>query len=194
MVSRECAICARPLPPTHRVLCGARQCINRRKWLADRSRPEKVAASRARIRAWCAAHRNVSRRQPWLIGAPPFEKYLPGVLCSMSLSPGPRWRIELRNVRALHGLLSHLLGEGRVRELLALVTHLGKRRAVGLGRVERWEVLPCEPWEGFPVLRDGRPLRPLPTDWPGLVEYDLGLRTLSYPYWDSSRRVECAVP
>lgn len=51
-----------------------------------------------------------------------------------------------------------------VRSLLAWVEYLGKRRAVGLGRVERWEVSGAIAWDGFPLLCDGIPLRPLPFD------------------------------
>lgn len=80
-------------------------------------------------------------------------------------------------------------------DLLAGVAYLGKKRAVGLGRVERWEVGACEPWDaGFPVVRDGRPLRPLPPSWPGLVSPRLAHRTLTYPYWANSRVALCAVP
>lgn len=54
--------------------------------------------------------------------------------------------------------------------LLADVTHIGRRRAVGLGEVERWTIstMRLGEWAGFPVLRDGRPLRPLPLDTPGV--------------------------
>ena len=82
-----------------------------------------------------------------------------------------------------------------VRRLLALVVALGKKRGHGFGAVERWEVEPAEPWgDGFPVVRDGRALRPLPSDWPGLVEPELAVRTLSPPYWDRTRREVVAVP
>lgn len=80
-------------------------------------------------------------------------------------------------------------------DLLAHVTHLGKRRAVGRGRVDAWTVEPCEPWgDGFPVVREGRALRPLPPDWPGLVEPVLARAALTYPFWDRTRVLTCAVP
>lgn len=82
-----------------------------------------------------------------------------------------------------------------IRELLSTVLYLGKKRSVGLGRVERWEVAPCAAWDGFPVLRDGLPLRPLPLDWPGLsAEAPRALKTLDYPYWDHAREEVCACP
>lgn len=82
-----------------------------------------------------------------------------------------------------------------IEDLLATVSHLGKRRAVGLGRVERWTVQECVPWgDGFPVVRDGNALRPLPADWPGLVDPQLSYMTLSYPHWDHAREELCACP
>ena len=56
-----------------------------------------------------------------------------------------------------------------VADLVRWVRSLGKRRGVGLGVVERWDVEPFDPegarWaSGFPVLREGRPLRNLPLD------------------------------
>jgi hypothetical protein len=70
-----------------------------------------------------------------------------------------------------------------IRDLLAIVGHVGKRRSVGLGRVLTWFVEPCDGWGGFPVARAGKPLRPLPRDWPGLVSPRLAFGRLSYPYW-----------
>lgn len=82
-----------------------------------------------------------------------------------------------------------------LRDMLRSVTHLGKRRAVGLGRVESWEVRGCDPWGGFPVMAEGQPLRPLPTDWPGLcAQAATEYRTLDYPYWDHTKEELCAVP
>lgn len=82
-----------------------------------------------------------------------------------------------------------------IAELLQLVGYLGKRRGVGLGAVQRWTVEPCDPWgDGFPVVRDGCPLRPLPPDWPGLIGAHLGYRTLTYPYHQHVREELCAVP
>jgi hypothetical protein len=87
----------------------------------------------------------------------------------------------------------------RVRELLAWITHLGKRRGVGLGKVARWDVEPCDPaangWgEGFPVVRDGRALRHLPLDWEGAREADQGYAVVTYPYWERDREELCLVP
>lgn len=73
-----------------------------------------------------------------------------------------------------------------VRELLPLVTRLGKRRAVGEGLVREWRVEPCEPLgDGFPVMTDdGLPLRNLPLDAPGLRgEFVMRVGRLRPPYW-----------
>lgn len=84
-----------------------------------------------------------------------------------------------------------------LKSLLDLCTHIGRRRAVGLGRVLRWEVRTMgslDPWPGFPVLRDGVPLRPLPQDYPGLAEGHAVLRQrVTYPYWCGPRE-PVAVP
>lgn len=80
-------------------------------------------------------------------------------------------------------------------DLLTCVTHLGKRRAVGRGKVRAWTVETCEPWsDGFPVVREGRALRTLPAEWPGLVDPVLAHEVISPPYWQRERAETCAVP
>lgn len=88
------------------------------------------------------------------------------------------------------------LGDGaEIRQLLTTcIHHLGKRRGAGLGRVTSWTVEECEPCDGFPVVRDGKPLRPLPTDWPGVTDSKLGLCTTTFPYWDHAREEMCLLP
>lgn len=90
----------------------------------------------------------------------------------------------------------YVIGDaGPLEELLLLVTHLGRRRAAGRGKVSRWDVQPFEPWgTGFPVVRDGRALRPLPPEWPGVVDPAMAYATLSPPYWDRTREELCMVP
>lgn len=46
----------------------------------------------------------------WLRGAPAFGPLLPCAGFSLSVSPAPRWPVELRNTRALHGMVTGLLG------------------------------------------------------------------------------------
>lgn len=104
------------------------------------------------------------------------------------------FRIPLDNGRAKQ-LVWFLLGEPvEIRQLLMLISHLGKRRGVGYGKVARWDVESCHPWPGFPIVRDGEALRHLPPDWPGLVDPGLRLGCLSYPYWVRSREQEIAAP
>jgi hypothetical protein len=75
--------------------------------------------------------------------------------------------------------------------LLREVFSLGKHRGSGKGLVSSWDVDECEPWDGFPALRDGVPLRPLPHDLVrgGRLEY----RVLAPPYWMREREELCAV-
>lgn len=83
----------------------------------------------------------------------------------------------------------------QVEDLLLDVTSLGKKRSVGLGRVWRWEVADYESWgDGFPVVRDGAALRPLPADYPGLSDPPLTRGVLTYPYWDHTREEIVACP
>jgi hypothetical protein len=72
----------------------------------------------------------------------------------------------------------------QVAALLELCTSIGGRRSTGLGRVDRWEVEPCEAWPGFTVTREGVPLRTLPTDWTEATEYVIDEGLLMPPYSD----------
>jgi CRISPR type IV-associated protein Csf3 len=82
-----------------------------------------------------------------------------------------------------------------IRALLEGITHLGKRRGVGLGKVLEWAVDPYESWgEGFPVVRDGKPLRPLPTDWDGAEDSRAGFGCITYPYYDHAKEDLCLLP
>lgn len=78
--------------------------------------------------------------------------------------------------------------------LLAHVSYLGRKRAVGLGEVRSWTIEACEAWPGFPLLRDGRPTRSLPIDWPDVGEHDRGYAVLTPPYWEHHREEECLMP
>lgn len=71
----------------------------------------------------------------------------------------------------------------QVRELLKWIEYIGKRRAVGLGRVLTWFVNELEEvWPGFPVLHEGRPLRPLPLNYAGVSDDStLAMAVLSDP-------------
>lgn len=83
----------------------------------------------------------------------------------------------------------------RIRSLLGHIHHLGRRRAVGRGKIKSWTVKPCEPWgEGFPVARDGQALRNLPTDYPGITNPRLDYQPLTPPYWMRERAEEVFTP
>lgn len=86
----------------------------------------------------------------------------------------------------------------KIRGALARVHYLGRHRGSGKGRLDLhgtpWTVEPCKTWEGFPVVRDGKPLRPLPVDWPGLVEPALAYRPITFPYFTRARLELRAVP
>jgi hypothetical protein len=82
-----------------------------------------------------------------------------------------------------------------IADLLADVRYIGRFRGSGKGKLAApWVVDRCEGWPGFPVLRDGKPLRPLPLDYPGLVQPRQGFRCLTMPYWNHSNENLCAIP
>ena len=79
----------------------------------------------------------------------------------------------------------------QVRGLLHLIHYLGKFRGCGKGRIAQWSVDECEPWgEGFPVMRDGTPVRNLPVQQ-GAVG---ALLRCDPPYWLKEGRVPCLAP
>lgn len=80
--------------------------------------------------------------------------------------------------------------------LLRHVTALGRFRCVGNGRIREWLVEQCDTWgEGFPIIRDGKPMRPLPLDTPGLVApFKRAFATVRTPYWFHAREELVAVP
>lgn len=82
----------------------------------------------------------------------------------------------------------------KIRALLVWITHLGKRRGVGLGKIARWTVAPCISWgDGFPVIRDARPLRNLPIDamHPEIAQGFEGYGVVSFPYFERDREELC---
>jgi len=75
-----------------------------------------------------------------------------------------------------------------VMSLLKIIHYLGKKRGNGKGRVAEWFVEECDPWEdGFPVLRDGLPLRNIPSESGALLRCEP-------PYWMHDGRVRCISP
>ncbi|MEN6535531.1 MAG: hypothetical protein ABFD89_17840 [Bryobacteraceae bacterium] len=86
--------------------------------------------------------------------------------------------------------------QAMIESLLREVSSLGKFRGAGKGRVREWVVEQCEPWgDGFPVLRDGQAMRPLPLDYPGLApKQSVAYRTLCPPYHLRMLEEPCVVP
>jgi len=114
----------------------------------------------------------------------------------ITAGPGKSYRIPQEGIHPLHGRIAwYCVGDADpIRDLLAGIGHVGKKRAVGRGRVKLWSVEPCETWEGFPIVRDGQPLRSLPRDWPGLRAYTVMETRITYPYWLADGLEPCAVP
>jgi hypothetical protein len=84
-----------------------------------------------------------------------------------------------------------------IRDLLAEVHYLGKHTGSGKGKLreqDAWEIRECESWPGFPVVLDGKPLRNLPLDWPGLVKPRTAVRCVRPPYWMRMSEELCAIP
>jgi len=113
---------------------------------------------------------------------------------NMGEEPDKSWRVPR------HGYLYDRLtwwcaGDAdAIRDLLRGVIHVGARRRHGIGRVARLEVEPCESWDGFPVVRDGKPLRNLPLDYPGLGErVPQRVLRLTFPYYlgDGKEMLAC---
>lgn len=87
-----------------------------------------------------------------------------------------------------------------IRDLLCDVHYLGRHRGAGKGKLDihrqPWRVEECESWgDGFPVVSaEGKPMRQLSLDYPGLIEPRQSFRTLTFPYYDKTREELCAIP
>jgi len=111
--THACAICSKPFVPIgrHQKTCGSDACQAERRKRSKLSSPRSIAAARARNARWCAQNRGCHKRQPWLLGAPPVRGYLPGLGFKLFIDPEPRWPVDHRNTRAIHGLVTAMLGE-----------------------------------------------------------------------------------
>ena len=94
--------------------CRANRSLRRSRERESRRvrKPHEILAMRARCARWASEHKRCVQQKPWLAGVPPFEPHLPGFAQSIALDPLPRWPVDLRSVRALHGALTTLLGVG----------------------------------------------------------------------------------
>lgn len=105
-VLRTCKSCGAELPSGR-----VRFCSDACRGRDYRSRhPQYVTAIRERARRWATLHRNTRGYNIWLRGPPPYVGTLPGGVCQIDIAPDPQWPVALRNARALHGVLTSLLG------------------------------------------------------------------------------------
>lgn len=114
---RACVECgARFSTPIASLLICSDECKRARERTRERRRLRHNAdyslRARERCRAWSEEHRDVRRSNPWLSGPPPYAVHLPGVTSIVKIDPVPRWPIELRNTRGLHGALTAVLDIG----------------------------------------------------------------------------------
>lgn len=102
-----CLICHKVVPRVHwkQITCGSPKCKDKFKL----HKPEWVERARKRNREWAEKHRNVRAHKPILLGPPPYDKYLPGAGMELKLKPPPKWPLEHRNIRGLHGMITALL-------------------------------------------------------------------------------------
>jgi hypothetical protein len=143
----------------------------------------------------CYERRWINRRYP----VPEAQAMGDAKLKRIDIKAGPckSYRLPLETQHLVDDALYWwCIGDRReIIKLLHLITHLGKKRAAGLGQVKQWLVESFESWgDGFPVMREGKPLRTLPHDWSGLIDPPLAHRVLTYPYWIHTREELCAVP
>lgn len=58
--------------------------------------------------------RPVATDDAWMDDAPPFDRWLPGGRITIKIQPAPRWPLQVRNARLLHGAVSQILGASGV--------------------------------------------------------------------------------
>ncbi|GAC1577384.1 MAG: hypothetical protein NVS3B20_08760 [Polyangiales bacterium] len=152
-----------------------------------------VGAFEVELRESSFTNRRFPLPEAQMMAGPRFKRI------EVSAGPSKSYRLPREHLHLIEDRITWW-AIGDVASTLELLTdhihYLGKRRAVGLGRVQAWSVEPCEPWgTGFPVLRDGQPTRTLPATWPGLAHgVETAFAVSTPPYWDNTRRELCAVP
>lgn len=84
-------------------------CSDKCRWQhRDRVDPNAIHNNRLRCARWAEKNRGVKGSNPWLLGAPPFDEYLPGAGLEMRFTPNIRF--EHRQLSALHGAVTSLTG------------------------------------------------------------------------------------
>lgn len=139
-------------------------------------------------------HRWVNRRFPLAeavaLGGPTVKR----LQLSAGAAKGYRIPVEATHARCLTWYaIGDLWG---VRELLSLVTRLGRRRAVGEGTITAWRIDALdETWPGFPThAADGAPMRNLPVDAVTSGPHVLRVGRVRPPYWSRSGEEMVAAP
>lgn len=107
-----CEVCGTPAVPreARQRTCGASGCVDRVRYLTKLRDPKQIVERRRQNAEWARVHRGCRRELPWLKGVPPYGTHMPGGGVELSVSPYPRWPVELRNTRALHGMITSLVG------------------------------------------------------------------------------------
>lgn len=146
----------------------------------------------ATVEEWCRG-RYINRRFPIAEA-----QAMGGKIGTLNLSGGPAksFRIPIETAWLKGDVVTwYAVGDReKIAARLSWITHLGRRRGVGLGRIARWDVAPCASWgDGFPVIRDGRPLRNLPLDAMDaeVAQAFEGYGNVTFPYFEREREELC---
>lgn len=110
---QSCPSCETVFEPLTRnqKTCGAALCRHRLQWHARKNAPDYRQASRERFARWYSAKRGgSSEREPWLAGAPITSATLPGGMCTARIEPRPAYAVALKDMRAVHGCMTSVLG------------------------------------------------------------------------------------
>lgn len=106
VATRPCLQCGEPFSPQS-VLHS--YCSDKCRWRhREQHDPSYVTNNRRRCARWAAEHRAVKNSNPWLLGAPPFEEYLPGA--GLEIHFTPHITFEHRHLSALHGVITSVTG------------------------------------------------------------------------------------
>lgn len=101
------------------ITCHDNACQVRANWLLHkRNNIEQQHKQRARFAEWYAKKTGGTNvKSPWLLGAPLYAPRLPGGLCSITITPAPRWPIELRNARVFHGCITSITAQPHTKHM-----------------------------------------------------------------------------
>lgn len=109
-----CKVCGETVPRrvwNQRDTCGSQRCKDMQKRKRQTRSVVEIARNRERNAKWCAEHRGVKERNPWLIGAPPFSSFLPGRGVGIQVLTRLRFPLDVRNARLVHALVTACIGK-----------------------------------------------------------------------------------